>query len=290
MISYIIHDRCTCMKDNLFICIYIYIYIYISTNAQKPCMVWMHKLILSYCWQRYHGSLFCKAANPFGCCNKVWKVNTHIHYDHIMGNYGFSVAPGRRRCRGICQGSKCRTFSENWKVGEDALGVADLCVQPVNVFVLIRCVCCSASGELVTRYGWCIHFGLWRDRCLPANWTVAAGRRSVVSVEHQSRQICQAHSRISMNFRLFEFGGALGTASQTPLNSGALLKFRHDNLPALRIGLMKAAEFFWMKTIQPKENHWRFCTLRGTLLILSPCDLAAHQKHGFSKCSERHIM
>lgn len=119
-----------------------------------------------------------------------------------MGNYGFSVAPGRRRCRGICQGSKCRTFSENWKVGEDALGVADLCVQPVNVFVLIRCVCCSASGELVTRYGWCIHFGLWRDRCLPANWTVAAGRRSVVSVEHQSRQICQAHSRILHEFQI----------------------------------------------------------------------------------------
>jgi len=105
----------------------------------------------------------------------------------------------------------------------------------------------------------------------------------VVKSVKPTREFC-------MNFRLFEFGGALATASQTPLNSGGLLKFRHDNLPVLRIGLMKAAEFFWMKTIQLKENHWRFCTLRGTLLILSPCDLAAHQKHGFSKCSERHIM
>lgn len=276
---------------SLYVFVYIYIYLYISTNAQKPCMVWMHKLILSYCWQRYHGSLFSKAGNPFGCCNKVWKVNTHIHYDHIMGNYGFSVAPGRRRCRGICQGSKCRTFSENWKVGEDALGVADLCIQPVNVimclFWYVVCAVPLQANSLQDMVGASILDYDVTDVCLQ----IGQLRPQVSCVLGTSESSnLSAHSRISMNFRLFEFGGALGTASQTPLNSGALWKFRHDNLPALRIGLMKAAEFFWMKTVQLKENHWRFCTLRGTLLILSPCDLAAHQKHGFSKCSERHIM
>ncbi len=264
--------------------IYIYICIQIlRSDASYECINWCFLTVGTGI-----AAAFSKAANCLGCCNKMWKVNTHIHYDHIMGNYGFSVAPGRGRCRGICQGSKCRTFSENWKVGWSH---RPLCpAYNVDVLVLISCVCCSAAGQLVTRYGWCIYFGLWSDRCLPANWTVAAGRRSVVPAEHERRQICQAHSRISMNFRLFEFEGALGSASQTPLNSGALLKIWHNNLPALRIGLMKAAEFIWMKTIQLKKNHWRFCTLRGTLLILSPCDLAAHQKHRASKCSERHII
>ncbi|CAE7773175.1 MBLAC2 [Symbiodinium sp. CCMP2592] len=45
-------------------------------------------------------------------------VNTHIHYDHIMGNYGF-CAPGGRSlrggCRSICQGSRNRHFSQNWQ-------------------------------------------------------------------------------------------------------------------------------------------------------------------------------
>ncbi|CAJ1337880.1 unnamed protein product [Effrenium voratum] len=45
-------------------------------------------------------------------------VNTHIHYDHIMGNYGF-CAPGGKSlgsgCRSICQGSRRKAFSENWQ-------------------------------------------------------------------------------------------------------------------------------------------------------------------------------
>lgn len=54
-------------------------------------------------------------------------VNTHIHYDHIMGNYGFSMA-SQRRCRGICQGSRSRVFSENWKANslQDMVGASIL--------------------------------------------------------------------------------------------------------------------------------------------------------------------
>ncbi|CAE7662313.1 MBLAC2 [Symbiodinium pilosum] len=49
---------------------------------------------------------------------KEFQVNTHIHYDHIMGNYGF-CAPGgrglRRGCRSLLAWSRNQRFSQNWQ-------------------------------------------------------------------------------------------------------------------------------------------------------------------------------
>lgn len=44
-------------------------------------------------------------------------VNTHVHYDHIMGNHSFCGAGGTSLCSEclcICQGARDRGFSENW--------------------------------------------------------------------------------------------------------------------------------------------------------------------------------
>eukprot|EP00913_Durusdinium_trenchii_P009390 g8825.t1 len=80
-------------------------------------------------------------------------VNTHIHYDHIMGNYGFSG----KRCR-ICQGSRSPAFSQNWQVNslQDMVGasiltfsVTDWLDEGARIYLDEPWHCCNSWAQTI---------------------------------------------------------------------------------------------------------------------------------------------